>query len=190
MLTSPVTRRVLSSSCDTVSSMRRSDCGFKNGTMPSITSTSARAASRSLQTIPISRRKPGAYARGRCRQCSSPNAATTDAVLLPKYLKNSRVRLQHQHIAGVSQCCPVGIHAAVELVKLLVLAIGLCVDFRGECITLTAQDLGITAAPRQESRCDPCQQPPGSPWRPPDPGREVPRQFVHALRACAEIPRY
>ena len=71
MLMKPVIRKVRSSSCETVSSKRRSDCGFKNGTIPSITSKSASAASRSCQSTPISSKKPRTHFRGLSRQASS-----------------------------------------------------------------------------------------------------------------------
>ncbi len=57
ILINPMLRSVLSSSCDMDSCSLRRLCGLMNGTMPSMTSTSASAASKSLQFTKVQTRQ-------------------------------------------------------------------------------------------------------------------------------------
>ena len=94
MLTSPITRKVVSLSCATMASMRRNPAGFRKGMIPSITSTRARAMVSSPHISGIGSVNDGAFFH-------RPRGARKFYLLL-RYLPPGRLKYLKKSESGCS----------------------------------------------------------------------------------------
>src|SRR6056297_554424 len=103
MLTRPATRSLFSGIWDNIAMARRELRGFANGSKPSITITSAMADKRSVQSI---------------APCGLSAAPAARRIL--QVLEELTFGRDDEDVVSPAECSPVGLHAAPEVVELLV----------------------------------------------------------------------
>src|SRR5215207_372207 len=127
MLTKPTARNVPSERFAICSRVRRSPVGFKNGITPSITKTSAKAASRSFHmhapplTIRLARR----------------------AARLVEIAEELAAGINDQQVILAAERVDIRVETAIKAVKLSVFAIGIGISGGGPAIALAARALRV-----------------------------------------------